>query len=578
MWATCRSERNWCWACARSILGEHELNGWLRLANITPPLEYGANPKRPRQRVRPWQMNQLRWFTEWKGCFGGCRGRGTCVVGVCVCERGASGLDCAEGPPPPPPLPPPPPPRRTLAVYVYDLPADLGLTSFALRVWSTWFSEAHSVYSTEWRFLEYLLADSVRTLDPEQADLFFIPTLGALGGMPKAAGTKRCVERGRLELAIRHVRSQHPYWDRSGGRDHVVFLTGDQGGCGLGAAGTRPIIISAWGLIGEARHMAEFARRAEFERAEPSALAATLASGRWCHAPHKDVVVPPYGDVQLAGNESAGAPHWPPAEHVLLHVGGVWGANNHGVRNYSFYSQGMRQDLFFRYADERGRALGFIVRNRSMAHGKLSRLVKTSKFCFSPSGHGWGMRTGKNTMIGCVPLVAQPFVVQAFETELAFEEFSRRVDFEDMPTLAQKLEVGDAELLRLRLEGHRVRRTFMWHAEVGGLAYNFTILSLCHRAVELWGGLRAGPAASCEPLAAPLPGARGTRRMPYWYPPPLAEATRRLIDARRQGAAASQRLAWERQPTLIKQPAKLPTDASPYEPCAPGVPPALCAV
>ena len=49
MWATCRTERNWCWACARSILGEHELNGWLRLANITPPLEYGANPKRPRQ-------------------------------------------------------------------------------------------------------------------------------------------------------------------------------------------------------------------------------------------------------------------------------------------------------------------------------------------------------------------------------------------------------------------------------------------------------------------------------------------------------------------------------------------------
>ena len=89
MWATCRSERNWCWACARSILGEHELNGWLRLANITP-LEYGANPKRPRQRVRPWQMNQLRWFTEWKAA-GGRRGRGTCVVGVCVCERGASG-------------------------------------------------------------------------------------------------------------------------------------------------------------------------------------------------------------------------------------------------------------------------------------------------------------------------------------------------------------------------------------------------------------------------------------------------------------------------------------------------------
>lgn len=378
------------------------------------------------------------------GCESGdvskcCSGRGECFVGVCICQPGAAGLDCAESSPRPHraahALPLRTDPRaNSLRIYVYDLPPDLGLTSYVLRTWFTSLIHAHAVCeltpasncwshgstihsdasrvadTTEWRFIDYLLKDAaVRTLDPEEADLFFVPTLGSLQGMPKAAGAKRCLERGRMQLAIRWLRANHPYWDRSGGGDHVFFLPGDQGACGLGANacpgrsdscglgddGTKPIFISAWGLLGTPDKMSKFARRSEFESADPKALEAEMRAGNWCHAPHKDVVVPPFGDGQLAtSSEAAGVRNtYPPPRYALSHVGGIWGAGNHGKRKPSFYSQGMRQALFLRYGGEAGRRVGFFVRNRSLQSLELLRVARESQFCFSPSGHGWGMRT-----------------------------------------------------------------------------------------------------------------------------------------------------------------------------------------
>ena len=52
--------------------------------------------------------------------------------GVCECDPGYGGLDCVQAG-----IPPlaPAAARPSVAVFVYDLPADLGLTSFALRTW-----------------------------------------------------------------------------------------------------------------------------------------------------------------------------------------------------------------------------------------------------------------------------------------------------------------------------------------------------------------------------------------------------------------------------------------------------------
>jgi len=76
-----------------------------------------------------------------------------------------------------------------------------------------------------------------------------------------------------------------------------------------------------------------------------------------------------------------------------------------------------------------------------------------------------------------------------------------------------------------------VARAYSWAPGIG-LAYNYTVLALCHRAVELRGRLRAGALASCAPLASALPGASHQRRTPAWHPAELREATRIAIARR----------------------------------------------
>ena len=425
------------------------------------------------------------------------------------------------------------------------LPLDLGAFSFSLRTWISNLRGGFEVYSTEWRFLNYLLRDqAVRTLDADAADLFFVPTLGSLGRMPGSEGTHRCMQTAQIEMLVQHLRARHPYWDRSGGRDHVFFLTGDQGACGLGSTSTNPIFITAWGLLGTARKMAAFDTfRDDF--VDAAAISHALEAGEWCHAPHKDVVVPPYGDVQFEGSASAAAPATgatesasqplrAPFEHTLLHIGGIWGAGNHGTRKVSFYSQGMRQALYMRFGDSRGFAHGIWIRNRSMQSAELARKTGRSKFCLAPSGHGWGMRTGKNAVLGCVPLIAQPFVVQPYEMLLPYERFSRRIAFEDVPQVPSIVNVSDEEVFGMKRELALVRRAFVWRLEGGGLAYNHTLLHLCQRALELRGQLRAGATADCLPLAEGLGSASPSQRVPHWFPAPLTAATLKLQGERRE--------------------------------------------
>jgi len=287
--------------------------------------------------------------------------------------------------------------------------------------------------------------------------------------------------------------------------------------------------------------------QADFSSAD--AIEKALASGEWCHSPHKDVVVPPYGDMQFA--DAMDPDVHERFELTLLHVGGIWGAGNHGSRKISFYSQGMRQALYLRFGDDRGDPYGFWIQNRSMRSELLAHKTRHSKFCLAPSGHGWGMRTGKNAVLGCVPLIAQPFVVQPYEMLLPYERFSRRVEFEDIclardeqsrrcskytpiARLMNIVNVSDDAVRLMRTELARLRRAFVWRVEGNGQAYNHTVLHLCHRAMELRGRLKAGPSASCAPLATGLPMASAEQRMPRWFPEALVNATLRLQAQRRE--------------------------------------------
>ena len=434
-----------------------------------------------------------------------CSGSGTCVNGWCACHQGSRGVDCADralagpaashtirqadrhAPTSSPALGQAVPsahaqprrrvPRHGVSIYVYQLPPELGGFTYGRRI--------NAIYRAEHFFLDLLLRDaSTRTHSPDEADLFYVPFFSPYGPVENSF-----CDRGRLELITAWLRRMHPFWDRRGGRDHIFFVSGDRGACGYGAASVRPILITHFGLLGPYALM-EYGATAASARFNVSRqgldgylnatrnateLRRQLQDGLWCHAPHKDIVVPPFTLPEPHAPSDA-----PPGQHryQLFHAGGVYSAS--GARATPFYSMGMRQRLYERFGGAAGAAAGLLILNRSASEA----FFRASKFCLAPTGDGWGVRLARSVLTGCLPLIAQPFVMQPFEDLIDYHAFSRRIglDVSQLPSVLAQPTTAELHQMHARLR--EVRAAFEWGAD--GLAYNFTILALCRRAADLY--------------------------------------------------------------------------------------------
>ncbi|GJP79125.1 hypothetical protein CLOP_g9376 [Closterium sp. NIES-67] len=376
-------------------------------------------------------------------CFNDCSGRGTCTRGVCVCQRGFFGLDCsmfidAQGTtsswtPPSSSSPP----LRPL-VYVYDLPP----------YFNTW-QFAHTRF-IDWRepvfFLERLLRSPHRTADPAQADFFYVPLM--LRGRGMKGDT--------LAWAISYIRATWPFWDRKNGSDHVFLTNDDWGNCEISIHGelepllANSVTVTLWGLT-QNMHLED----------KPNG----------CFRPGQDVVIPPMmaPDVyqyvvgvkemvrreiqrrrrekrRKGGEKDAGVEEDATKSHgssqlgdkqaekdedkaeekdgleailsgvnrtTLLYFKG-WPADRAAPHGAYFWSFGVRQEAFKLY---RGRFNETGVKMESTEGVPEGYLVEMGRaaFCLAPSGWGWAMRTTQALMLGCIPVIIQPHVVQPFE-------------------------------------------------------------------------------------------------------------------------------------------------------------------
>jgi len=328
------------------------------------------------------------------------------------------------------------------------------------------------IYGAEAVFLHKLLQDEgVRTLNPDEADLFFVPLFAAYG----ATRNIGCAY-GQAKFALRYVRDRYSrFWSRRGGRDHFIFVTNDKGGCGLGDAALRPIVLSHWGLMAPFSRMDAHLKFPSYFN-KTSQVYGEIASGQWCHSPHKDIVVPPYVAEDKRSRETPNYARDAPL--LLVHAGGIWGWHNRGPQRPTGYSLGMRQVLWSQWGGDAGKAHGLLVSNSSIPDAKWSE----SRFCLAPAGDGWGIRIGKSAKLNCLPLIAQPYVMQPFEDLLNYDNFSVRVEMAEIERLPEILHSFDGQrIAEMRRSLELVRPAFMWD----GLAYNYTILALCHRFAQL---------------------------------------------------------------------------------------------
>ena len=330
----------------------------------------------------------------------------------------------------------------------------------------------------------------MRTLDPYAADLFFVPIFAIYG----QAGNVGCPDVD-VAVAAHHLQRTMPYfWQRHGGADHVFFATGDKGFCAMDTVGTQlaknPIFVSHFGLLGGLGAMlpnAKLDKRAH-------TLEQQLKNGEWIFAPHKDVVVPAYVQAGEPRTAPPGCPILPRPEQLdkctprginlsrgwrklLVHAGGIFGWMNSGKRTVGPYSLGMRQRLFQEFGNaSTSPEPRILITSTHMP----DEIWEESKYCLAyasdsnpglvdprhrsathtcepcplldrPAGDGWGIRMAKSAALNCVPLIAQPYVVQGFEDLLPYERFSKRLEFDQVSRLPAMLRARGLSQMARRL-------------------------------------------------------------------------------------------------------------------------------
>ncbi|KAL1503656.1 hypothetical protein AB1Y20_012129 [Prymnesium parvum] len=423
----------------RGVRGCHCLPGWSGAACEVAP-GGGAAPEPKRY------------------CVHRCSGRGVCKLNWCHCVPGTWGVDCSLGTP----LAPPhavagvprwggaawdaamwaraavalPPPSASLRIFVYDLPPRFNIWLAAhFRVPGRW--DQSYLYSLDAKIHRWLLRSPYRTLEPAEADFFFVPTYLSQGFYDFEFGLYWLAPRGLafLREAMAYVRTTWPYFDRSGGADHLLVMTNDKGATFIRGAVPdlrRMILLTQWGW--KRPHI---------------------------HLPGQDIVMPPMLKIDKlvasspyrTGVKLEDSPRY---QYLLSFIG--------SVRFHTpGYSMGVRQKIFRAYnATDRFFLRDLRGDSRKGPHKRMDpkeylEVLQASKFCLAPSGMGFSTRTYESMAQGCVPLIIQDdplsnsTVDQAFEELLPWHEFSYRLKQEDIPRLPQILEsVPDSKMRELR--------------------------------------------------------------------------------------------------------------------------------
>jgi len=269
------------------------------------------------------------------------------------------------------------------------------------------------MYSADVQLLQRLLRSPHRTLDPEQADFFYVPLMLSLGFMTHRFGIylPSATSAQIIDAVVAQVKFTLPYWNRTNGADHLMTFTGDDGSTWL--RGRSPqleptIFLTHYGF------QCNDAKLRDLWKQRPSAPSKCVQQvGFRPHRSGHDIVLPPlHRPHDLLPASLWMEPSQPEAtarlsgtreyKYLLYFVGKV----NRSKREGDIYSGGVRQRVY----DQHAHRPDFYVRWSN--GGKFARedaaAMSDSKFCLAPYGTGFGMREFDSLLLGCVPVLITP--------------------------------------------------------------------------------------------------------------------------------------------------------------------------
>ncbi|KAG2484066.1 hypothetical protein HYH03_017086 [Edaphochlamys debaryana] len=392
-----------------------------------------------------------------------CGGVGTCTgSGFCKCPDGRWGWGCHRTTAflPADPQGPLPDARHVagqMRIYMYDLP---WYEAFPHELEEGRYHR-DPMYTAYEYFLSFFLSDTtVRTENPYEANLFFVPALNYFYSENVNPAGFHAAD------VVSYVRQTWPFWNRTGGTDHFMFFTGDRGACDVPRWMQDTIIkvvhfgMSHTGLNWTVIHNHDYA----------------------CVQVKRDLVVPPLALGPLFPEASralyeelvASGGRDPVRTKLLTFAGGIGDGE---------YSGGVRKAVWHHLTNRTAPSPDVVlVEGRTDAYEELFR---TSKFCLAPYGHGWGIRLTQAMQRGCVPIIMQDHVYQPYEDFMPYEDFSVRISMAIIPHMVEILRsYTDEQVASMRLAMVKHFQAFIWGREHGGEAYEWTLVGLQRRALH----------------------------------------------------------------------------------------------
>ncbi|KAJ0261354.1 glucuronoxylan glucuronosyltransferase F8H [Hirschfeldia incana] len=335
-----------------------------------------------------------------------------------------------------------------MKIYVYDLPARFNAD------WVTASERCVShLFAAEVAIHRALLSDSsVRTLDPEEADFFFVPVyvscnFSTANGFPSLSHA-----RSLISSAVDFISESYPFWNRTRGSDHVFVASHDFGACfhamedmaieaGIPEFMKNSIILQTFGV--NYKHPCQEAEH---------------------------VVIPPYvspESVQRAIEKSPGNER----RDIWAFFRGKMEVNPKNL-NGRYYSKGVRTAILKKYGGRRRFHL-----NRHRFAGYREEILR-SVFCLCPLGWApWSPRLVESAVLGCVPVVIADGIQLPFSETVRWPEISLTVAEKDVRNLRKILEHVTATNLSM------IQRNLREPAFKRALLYNVPMMegdATCH--------------------------------------------------------------------------------------------------
>uniref|UniRef100_A0A0D9VNF1 Exostosin GT47 domain-containing protein n=1 Tax=Leersia perrieri TaxID=77586 RepID=A0A0D9VNF1_9ORYZ len=294
-----------------------------------------------------------------------------------------------------------------LRIYVYDLPSRFN------RDWVAADPRcSRHLFAAEVALHEALLGSSSFS-SAEDADLFFVPVyvscnFSTANGFPSLSHA-----RGLLADAVELVRSQMPYWNRSGGADHVFVASHDFGACfhpmedvaiadGIPEFLKRSILLQTFGVQGT--HVCQEADHVVIP-------------------PH----VPPEVALELPEPEKS-------QRDIFAFFRGKMEVHPKNISG-RFYSKKVRTELLQKY----GRNRKFYLKRKR--YGNYRSEMARSLFCLCPLGWApWSPRLVESVLLGCIPVIIADNIRLPFPSVLQWSDISLQVAEKDVASLEMVLD------------------------------------------------------------------------------------------------------------------------------------------